>query len=178
MKSLIEKLKKFGEESLTIEENLSLIISRNCTKEENIKIAKDMIEKNKDLTGDLRFLGQVSIYELVEQGLEWKEAARLKAVYGIIKKLSNPINENILEMNSSVDVVNFFMPELRFEKSEIVKLVIMDNKNVVLKIVTISKGTTDSATISPKDILSEPIRLRASKIILVHNHPSRRFHTK
>ena len=70
------------------------------------------------------------------------------------------------------------MPELRFEKSEFVKIVILSNKNEVLKIATLSIGTSSSATISPKDILSEPVKMKASKIILVHNHPSRRFKTK
>jgi DNA repair protein RadC len=69
------------------------------------------------------------------------------------------------------------MPELRFEKKEVVKLIILNNKNIVLKILNLSIGTSNSATISPKDILSEPIKMKANRIILVHNHPSRRFKT-
>ena len=75
-------------------------------------------------------------------------------------------------MNSSTDVANLFMSELRFEKKEIVKLVILNNKNIVLKIINLSTGTSSSATISPKDVLSEPIKIKANRIILVHNHPS------
>ena len=177
MKDLLEKLKFYGEEKLTNEELVSIIIHRKNTKENYLRIAKNLINKNKDLTGDLRFLEQISIAELLEQGLDLEEAAKLKAMIGIMKRLSYPISSKKLEMNSSKDVANFFMTELRFEKNEIVKLVILNNKNIVLKILNLSIGTSNSATISPKDILSEPIKMKANKIILVHNHPSRRFKT-
>lgn len=177
MKELFEKLKVFGEEKLTNEELLSIIIYKRNTKDNILKIAKNLIEKNKDLTGDLRFLEQITIEELIEQGLDIESAARLKAVFGIIKRLSTPISSKKLEMNSSTDVAKFFMPELRFEKKEVVKLIILNNKNVVLRILNLSIGTSNSATISPKDVLSEPIKMKANRIILVHNHPSRRFKT-
>ena len=172
MKELFEKLKVFGEEKLTNEELISIIIYKRNTKDNILKIAKNLIEKNKDLTGDLRFLEQITIEELIDQGLDIELAARLKAVFGIVKRLSTPISSKKLEMNSSTDVAKFFMPELRFEKKEVVKLIILNNKNIVLKILNLSIGTSNSATISPKDILSEPIKMKANRIILVHNHPT------
>lgn len=175
MKELFQKLKIYGEDKLTTEELLSLVFTEKKTKEENLKIAKNLIENGKDFTGDLRFLIHISINELMEQGLEIEDATRLKAISGIVKRLCYPTNLEKLEMNSSTDVANLFIPELRFEKLEKVKIVILNNKNIVLKIATLSKGTTNSATISIKDILSEPVRMKATKIILVHNHPSRRF---
>lgn len=45
-------------------------------------------------------------------------------------------------------------------------------KNKILKIVNVSIGGTNYAVIEPKNILAEPIKIEASKIILVHNHPS------
>ena len=41
-----------------------------------------------------------------------------------------------------------------------------------MKIINISLGSTNYAIIEPKDILTEPIKMEAPKIILVHNHPS------
>lgn len=172
MKDLLEKLKVYGEDSLTSEELLSIVISGKNSRNGDLKIAQNLINNNQDLTSDLQFLLQISIYELMEQGLSLEEAGRIKAVSGILKRLSYPINPKNLELNSSSDVANLFMSELRYEKSEIVKIVILTNKNLVLKIATLSIGTSNSATISPKDILSEPLKMKASRIILVHNHPS------
>ena len=44
--------------------------------------------------------------------------------------------------------------------------------NLFLKIKNIAFGGTNFVNLSIKDIMSEPIKLKASKIILVHNHPS------
>ena len=57
-------------------------------------------------------------------------------------------------------------------KREKVKVLILNTKNILLKIVDVSYGGTNSAIIEPKDILAEPIKMGAPKIILVHNHPS------
>ena len=48
----------------------------------------------------------------------------------------------------------------------------LNTKNIVLKSIDISIGGTSSAQIEPKEILAEPIKIGAPKIILIHNHPS------
>ena len=64
------------------------------------------------------------------------------------------------------------MEEMRFEKREIVKVVILNTKNKILRILDVSLGGTNYAVIEPKEILAEPIKMGADKIILIHNHPS------
>ena len=64
------------------------------------------------------------------------------------------------------------MNEMKYEKREKVKVLVLNTKNVLIKIINVSYGGTNSATINPKDILAEPTKMGAPKIILVHNHPS------
>ena len=64
------------------------------------------------------------------------------------------------------------MDELKVEKREKLKELILDSKNTLLKIIDISYGGTNSAQFNMKHILTEPIRMCAPKILLVHNHPS------
>ena len=64
------------------------------------------------------------------------------------------------------------MSELRYEKREKVKLILLNSKNIVVKIKDISYGGSNFAMIEPKEVLNEAIKLQAPKIILVHNHPS------
>ena len=64
------------------------------------------------------------------------------------------------------------MNELKLEKREIVKVIILNSQNVVIKIQNISYGGTNSANVDPKDLFAESIKLGAPKIIMVHNHPS------
>ncbi len=64
------------------------------------------------------------------------------------------------------------MDELKSEKREIVKLLILNSKNILIKILDVALGSGNFATLEPKNVLVEPIKLQAQKIILVHNHPS------
>ena len=64
------------------------------------------------------------------------------------------------------------MNELKSEKREIVKVIILNSQNFVIKIKNIAHGGTNSANVDPKDLLVEAIKAGAPKIIMVHNHPS------
>ena len=64
------------------------------------------------------------------------------------------------------------MNELKFEKREIVKVIILNSQNVVIKIKNIAHGGTNSANVDPKDLFMEAVKSGAPKIIMVHNHPS------
>jgi len=61
---------------------------------------------------------------------------------------------------------------MRYLKREVVKVILLNNKNVVIKIVDVSYGGGNFACLEPKEILQEAIFVGAMKIILVHNHPS------
>ena len=64
------------------------------------------------------------------------------------------------------------MNELKHEKREKAKLVLLNGKNIIIKIVDISYGGGNFAMIEPKEILNEAVKSGAPKMILVHNHPS------
>ena len=64
------------------------------------------------------------------------------------------------------------MEEMRLEKQEILKLIMLNNKNEIIKMKNIALGGINSVNISIKDILAEPIKTQAPKVMLVHNHPS------
>ena len=86
--------------------------------------------------------------------------------------MSRPINQKQIVIKKTEDIANLFMEELKYEKIEHLKVVLLNKKNVVLKIVEVARGGTNSASVEPKEIMLEAIKISASKIILVHNHPS------
>lgn len=88
------------------------------------------------------------------------------------KRISKPLNANKVQIRSSASVANLLMNEMKYEKREKVKVLVLNTKNVLIKIIDVSYGGTNSAIIEPKDILAEPTKMGAPKIILVHNHPS------
>ena len=64
------------------------------------------------------------------------------------------------------------MKDLHNKSQEVVETAIFDVKNRVKKVIVNSVGTINSNSISFKEILSEPIKMGASKIAISHNHPS------
>ena len=64
------------------------------------------------------------------------------------------------------------MNELKYEKREIAKVILLNAKNIIQKIIDISFGGTNFTMLEPKDVLYEAIKAQTPKIIIVHNHPS------
>ena len=95
-------------------------------------------------------------------------------VMSINSSVSNALSKNDkkIYVKEPYDVAKILMSELRFQKREIAKVVVLNSKNQILKIKDIALGGTNFANLSIKDILVEPIIMKAPKIILVHNHPS------
>ena len=75
-------------------------------------------------------------------------------------------------INSAKDVYNMFVDEMRNYKKEVLKVVLLDTKNVVIKVKDVSVGTLNSSLIHPREVFKEAIKESANSIILVHNHPS------
>lgn len=167
-----EKLELYGESFLSNSELLAIIIGSGTKDETSITLAQKVLNLNGQVGNNLRLLQDITITELMKiKGIGKVKAIRLKALGEITKRMEKPI-KNEVYIKSSKDVASLLMPEMRFEKKEIVKLIILNVKNKVLKIINISLGSTNYAIIEPKDILTEPIKMEAPKIILVHNHPS------
>ena len=122
---------------------------------------------------NIRFLQDMSIKEFMKiKGIGLKKAVRLKAVGELSKRMSVPLEINKVQIKSSVDVSNILMEEMRYEKQEVIKVILLNSNNRLMKIVDIASGNSNKVVFDIKQILSEPIKLEVPKIILVHNHPS------
>ncbi len=168
-----EKLEIYGEKELSNSELLAILIESGTKEESSIQLAQKVLALCKEsLENELRFLQNISIEELKKiKEIGRVKAIRLKATFELAKRMSQPVAEDIFVYSSS-DVAKIFMEELMYEKREIVKLIILNNKNKILRIQNISLGGTNYAVIEPKEVLAEPIKMNANKIILLHNHPS------
>lgn len=169
-----EKLEMYGEASLSNSELLAIII-KNGTKEENsISLAQKILSiKGIKEADTLRFLKEISIQEYMSiKGIGKVKAIQLKAVCELARRMSRPINNIKTTIRCSKDVADLLMEEMRFEKRELVKEILLNSKNKIVKIIDLTMGGTSSAIIEPKDVLVEPIKWGVPRIILVHNHPS------
>ncbi len=168
-----EKLEMYGEQALSNAELLAIIIKTGTKENTSIELAQKVLNLNNSKENSLRFLQNVSIEELTNiKGIGKVKALQIKAIAELTKRMSMPINFKNIKIKMPQDVANILMEELKYEKKEIVKVIILNIKNIVLKIVNITVGSTNFAVLEPKDVLIEAIKMQAPKIILVHNHPS------
>lgn len=171
-----EKLELYGEKVLSNAELLAIIIKTGTKDETSISLANkvlSLIGEENNLSG----LSTISIERLKKlKGIGRVKAIQIKAVVELAKRLSRPINTSKMQIKSAKDVADILMQEMQFEKREIAKLLILNVKNIVLKIIDISLGGTNFVAIEPKAILYEAIQMQAARIILVHNHPSGDIH--
>lgn len=175
-----EKLELYGPEMLSNAELLAIIIKTGTKQENSITVAQKVLNlKNETDKEDLRFLCDISIEELMKiNGIGKVKAIQLKAVGELTKRISKPISKRNIKIKNTKDVAELLMSELRYKKCEIAKVIILNSKNIVLRIIDISLGGTNFASIAPREVLAEAIRMQAPKIILVHNHPSRKSKAK
>lgn len=76
-------------------------------------------------------------------------------------------------LGSSLHVFNVLKP-LFADEDDVEKMffIFMDQKNVILSIENLFKGSIAGAAIYPREVIKQIIRLKANGIVLAHNHPS------
>ena len=167
-----EKLEMYGPKILSNSELLAIIIKTGTKEESAVMLAQKVLSMNTE-KNDLGFLQDLSIEELSKiKGIGKVKAIQIIAVCELAKRISRPINTEKVKIKNTEDVAKLLMNELSFEKREIAKVILLNSKNIIIKIIDVSYGGTSYAVLQPKEVLAEAIKIGAPKIILVHNHPS------
>ena len=130
-----EKLEMYGSNSLSNAELLAIIIKTGTREESSVTIAQKILKLNKEQKDNLKFLQNISINELTKiKGIGKIKAIQLKAVAELNKRMSRPILDNKVKITCPQDVANLLIDELKNEKREIVKVLILNTKNIVDKV--------------------------------------------
>ena len=165
-----EKLEMFGEKTLSNSELLAIILKTGTKEQTAVSLAQNVLSLSQEK--NIRGLQEISLQELKRiKGIGRVKAIQIKAICEIAKRMAMPLNLNTV-IKRPEDVANLLTEEIRYEKREIVKLLILNTKNVVQKIVNLNIGKNNSAQVDIKQILEEVLKTGMTKFILVHNHPS------
>ena len=169
-----EKLELYGEKNLSNAELLAIIIKSGTKEKTSVEIANEVLNLNQNHNkGDINFLRDLSLKELMNlKGIGRVKAIQIKAICELATRMSKPSNYKNIKIKSPKDVSELLMNDLRFEKREIAKIIILNNKNDIIKIMDVAIGSGNFSKLNIRYILSEVVKMNAPKIILVHNHPS------
>lgn len=134
-----EKLEWFGEKVLSNAELLAIIIKSGTKEETSVQLAQKVLNLNDGSLDGINFLRNVSIEELMQiNGIGKVKAIQLKAVGELANRMTMPSNYKKISIKNPKDLAKIMMEELRFEKKEITKIVILNNKNEIIKIKNIA----------------------------------------
>ena len=168
-----EKLEMYGEKALSDAELLAIIIKTGTREETAVQLAQKLLSLNNTTAENLNYLTTLTIQELTQiKGIGKVKAIQLKAIGEIAIRIFKTSNYKKTVIKFPQDLAKMLMSALSLKKEEVVKVVVLSNNNEVLKIEDVANGTINFVNIPMKDILYEPIRMKAPKFILVHNHPS------
>ncbi len=168
-----EKAQMYGIENLSNAELLAIIIKTGTKEKTSIELAQEILSIEKNGKENIQFLQDVTIQDLTKiKGVGIVKAIQIKAVCELNKRMARPISKEVIKISRAYDVYQLLTNEMRYEKREKLKVLALNTRNILLKIIDVSQGGTSSIAIDLKDILSEPIKIGAAKIILVHNHPA------
>ena len=77
-----------------------------------------------------------------------------------------------LNFSNPASIARYYMEDLRHEKQEHMKLLMLNSKAKLLGETTISKGTVNASLVTPRELFIEALQKNAVSIIILHNHPS------
>lgn len=131
-----EKLEMYGEKVLSNSELLAIILKTGTKEQTAVGLAQNILSLKEN--GDIRSLHEISLQELQKiKGIGKVKSIQIKAVCELAKRMARPQKLNVI-IKEPKDVANLLMEELRYEKREIVKILILNTKNVLQKIIDVS----------------------------------------
>jgi DNA repair protein RadC len=162
-----EKLKRVGIENLSDAEILSLILKTGTKGENVIDISNRLIKKY-----SLEKLAECSLRELQEiKGIGFVKACQILALFEFNKR-HNLAKNPVTKISCAEDVFDYFHDRLGDEKQENFMILLLNSKNIIIGEHLITKGILDASIVHPREVFRPAIKNSASKIVLVHNHPS------
>lgn len=165
-----EKAMLKGIESLSNAELLALLLGSGTRSKSAIGLAEDILAED---DGGISYLTECSMQELMKlNGVGMIKAARIFAGIELGKRIASKPKAARAMIRSSEDVAGIFMEELRYEKREHFKALLLNSKGELLSVETISVGELTAAPVHPREVFNKAVRKSAAAIIFVHNHPS------
>ena len=162
-----ERFLKHGPETLSDAELFAIILRTGTIQENVIDMSNRLIAEY-----GLDKLFECSLKELQKiKGIGPGKAMQILTIAELQKRI-NQSKKPIKKISCAQDVFNYFHERLKDKKEEHFYVLMLNTQNCIIGEQLISKGILDASIIHPREIFKPAIKNSASKIILVHNHPS------
>lgn len=165
-----EKFLSLGASGLSDADLLAIIIKTGTKDKSSVDIAQEMLSGRH---GNLLNLYEMSYDELIQvSGIGQIKAIQLKAVAELSMRISKAKRARSIRMNTPVTIADYYMEQMRHLQQEVVICAYFDVKSRFLGDKFISKGSLSSSVVDISSVMRTALEKNASKIVLLHNHPS------
>lgn len=166
-----EKLIQRGAASLSDTELLAILLRTGTSSVSVLHLAEEVLAKYQDK--GLVAIMNISPQEIASvHGVGLAKAATIVAAVELGRRLSAKAAQKLEKIEGPEDVARYASPLLRFEQKEHFLVMLLDVRNRVLAMPTVSIGSLTASVAHPREIFREAIRYSAANMILIHNHPS------
>lgn len=164
-----EKALEYGIASLNNNELLALII-KSAYKDKNVfELADDIL----NLANGFNNLLSLSYEELISiKGIKTAKALEIMAILEISKRLSKIDMINEKQLTNPSKVVEWIRFNVGFSNQEEFFAVYLNARGSIIKAEVMYKGSKNSSIVGIDEILRKAIILKASALVVAHNHPS------
>lgn len=168
-----EKFLTLGPGALTETELIAIILrtgTRNCSA---LELAQKVLVKASGKSEGLNGLHHLSLQELMEiPGIGKVKAVKIKCMTEMAIRMAKQRAADALKFDTPETVADYYMEQMRHLEKEKILLLLLDNKLHLIEEYMISLGTVNASLLSTRDVFIQALRVRAGKMILLHNHPS------
>ncbi|HWV34615.1 MAG TPA: DNA repair protein RadC, partial [Thermomicrobiales bacterium] len=164
-----ERMRNAGAHALSNSELLAVLMNTGMRGEPVTMMAQRLLHEAGGLAGLTRMdLIQISRVK----GVGESKAAKIKAAFELGRRVAALSLEERPRIESPEDVTNLLGMEMAALEQEQLRVVLLDTKHHVLGIRMVYQGSVNAANVRRGEVFRDAVRLNATALILVHNHPS------
>lgn len=164
-----ERLEKLGADALSDSELLAMILRSGPAGVDVVSMSGELIHKAGSLSRLLRWSAED--FQKI-RGIGKVKALQLISVMAFTKRLLESEGAQETHFDSGAAVARHFSPLVVGEEIERFWVLCLDRKNRLIQRHEVTKGTATNCLAHPREVFRKAIRVSASGIIAVHNHPS------
>lgn len=166
-----EKCVSRGAASLSDAELLAVLLRTGTRGENAVGLAEKILYQNGGR--GLLEIHHISMEKLMRiKGIGKVKAVQICCLSELAKRLARTDASKALDFASPGTIAEYYMEDLRHEKQEKLKLLMLNSKAKLVGESEMSKGTVNASLITPRELFIEALDREAVSIIILHNHPS------
>lgn len=164
-----EKLLSSGSAALSNAELLAIFLRTGTKGVSAVQLAMQLLTE----FGSLNALMSAGLGTFCEKkGLGEAKYAQLQAVMELSRRYLEEQLKRPAQFNSASDTKAFLSSKLRHENREVFAMLLLDTQHRLIRYEAVFKGTLNSASVYPRELVKLALDHHAAAVILAHNHPS------